>query len=244
MHFSCGIDSLTSGFALTLADHFTLADGFDLTLENDFRERAKVELVSDLRDFVPDPNTIVRPSHPFGLTLAGNTLYVVDAAMNTVVEVNVRTGRAQTLFRFAPLQNPTPVGPPFIDAVPNSIRRFGDQLLVTLLTGFPFPPGLAEVRSIDPATRSGESFITGLTSAIDVLPVRHRASHRFFVLEFSTNQLMQAPGRVLQFDSPQATPVVIADNLITPTSMAFDRMAGELFVTEIFTGRIIQVQVR
>jgi hypothetical protein len=37
------------------------------------------------------------------------------------------------------------------------------------------------------------------------------------------------------------TPVIIADNLITPTSMAFDEMTGTLLVTEIFTGRIIAI---
>jgi hypothetical protein len=245
VHFSQDIDRITSGYALTLADHFTLANGFDLTLDNADGDRATVELLADFRDYVPDPNTIVRESDPFGLVLdakGDDTLYVVDAGMNSVVKVNIHTGRAQTLLSFAPLPNPLPFGPPMMDAVPDSIHFFGDQLLVTLLTGFPFPSGAAEIRKVDVATRRDESFITGLTTAIDVLAVRTPAGDdQFFVLEFSTDFLNEANGRLLRFDSPTATPVVIAD-LITPTSMARDPVTGDLFVTEIFTGRIIRVQ--
>ena len=245
VRFSQDIDRVMSGYPLTLADHFRLANGFDLTLDNDDGDRATVELLADFRDYVPDPNTIVRESDPFGLVLdakGDDTLYVVDAGMNSVVKVNIHTGRAQTLLSFAPLPNPLPFGPPLMDAVPDSIHFFGDQLLVTLLTGFPFPSGAAEVRQVDIATRRDESFITGLTTAIDVLSVRTPAGDdRFFVLEFSTDFLNEAPGRLLRFDSPTATPVVIAD-LITPTSMTRDPVTGDLFVTEIFTGRIIQVQ--
>ncbi len=243
VHFSSDVDSLTGGFALTLDDHFTLADGLDLTKENEAGDRARIELLTDFRDYVPDPRTIVRQSHPFGLALAGNTLFVVDAGMNTVMKVNLLTGRAQTLVRFAPLQNPLfpGLGPPVIEAVPDSIRLFGDYLLVTFLTGSPFPPGAAQVRRINIHTGSDEPFITGLASAIDVLPVRRGA--RFFVLEYSANLLAQAPGRLLQFDSPSGPPVVITDALNAPTSMARDPFTGDLFVTEIFANRIVRVRL-
>lgn len=243
--FSSEIDNLMSGFTLMLADHFTLANGFDLMLDNG-GERATVTLLADFRDFVPDPNLIVRSSNPFGVAVADDQLYVVDASLNSVVRVDINTGRAQTFLTFPRVANPlTPMGPPMIDAVPDSIRLFGDQLLVTLLTGFPFPAGVAGVRKVDIATRTSESFITGLTAAIDVLPVETPGGGpRFFVLEFSTNMLSQprGPGRLLRFDSPTATPVVVVDNLTSPTSLAHDPLTGELFVTEIFTGRIIQVQ--
>jgi len=127
--------------------------------------------------------------------------------------------------------------------VPDSIHLFGGQFLVTLLSGFPFPPDVAQVRIVDPHTGGDEPFITGLTSAIDVLPVKTGGGgDEFLTLEFSTNQLAQAPGRLQLFPSPSGPPAVIADCLITPTSMALDRK-GSLFVTEIFTGRIIEVAV-
>ena len=127
--------------------------------------------------------------------------------------------------------------------MPDSIHLFGGQFLVTLLSGFPFPPDVAQVRIVDPHTGGDEPFITGLTSAIDVLPVKTGGGgDEFLTLEFSTNQLAQAPGRLQLFPSPSGPPAVIADCLITPTSMALDRK-GSLFVTEIFTGRIIEVIV-
>jgi hypothetical protein len=115
---------------------------------------------------------------------------------------------------------------------------------VTLLSVFPFPPDVAQVRIVDPRTGDNQSFISGLTSAIDVLPVKTRGGgDEFLTLEFSTNQLAQAPGRLQLFTSPGGTPAVIANCLITPTSMALDPKTGRLFLTEIFTGRVIEVTV-
>jgi hypothetical protein len=63
-------------------------------------------------------------------------------------------------------------------------------------------------------------------------------------LEFSADMLAQpqpAPGRIKFYPSRTAAPVVIADCLITPTSMARDVTNGNLYVTEIFTGRVMRV---
>jgi hypothetical protein len=246
VYFTKKVDKLREGFTLTYPDdHFRLADGFPVTLENTWGDGAKVSLLADFRDFVPDPTTIVRGSNPFGLALAGKKLFVVDAGMNSVVTVKRWTGRTQTSVRFEQLDNSFP-GPPRIDAVPDSIRLFGRGhrfVLVPLLTGFPFPDGVAEVRKVDIRTprnaprMNGESFITQLTAAIDVLP---DPFGNFFVLEFGGPGLAP-PGRLLLFDSPTGTPVPIVNNLITPSSMARDPMTGELFITEIFTGNIIRV---
>jgi hypothetical protein len=126
--------------------------------------------------------------------------------------------------------------------VPDSIRLVGKSLLVPFLIGFPFPANAAEVRKIRLVNNSNEPFIRGLTSAIDVLPVEG-ANDQFFILEFSTNQLMAAPGRLSLFRQADAAPVVLVNNLTTPTSLARDPVSGNLFVTEIFTGRIIRVQI-
>jgi hypothetical protein len=169
-------------------------------------------------------------------------LFVVDASYNAIHRVDPRSGRSQVLMRFAPLANPTPVGPPLIDAVPNSIRRIGDWLVVTLLTGFPFPAGLAEVRVVDIESGRDQRVVGGLTMAIDALPIA-RGQDDFLVLEYSTNPAARAPGRLLRFASPQSAPVVLDDTLVSPTSMALDARSGELFVTEVFTGRVMRLQV-
>ena len=130
-----------------------------------------------------------------------------------------------------------------VEAVPDSIHLFEDQLLVTLLSGFPFPLGGAQVRTVDPDTGANTPFITGLTSAIDVLPVRvSRCSTAFLTLEFSADQLVPGlPGRLRYFTSPAAAPSVVADCLVTPTSMARDARTGKIYITEISTGRVIKV---
>ncbi len=93
------------------------------------------------------------------------------------------------------------------------------------------------MRAVDIATGKDSPFITGLTSAIDVLPGDDGG---FLTLEFTTNMLAPGTaGRLSSYASPAATPVIIANCLITPTSMA--REGGDVFVTEIFTGRVMKV---
>lgn len=240
-------DSSAGDFALTSDDYDGLSEGINLKARNPSGQRVIVSVLANFRDFAPEPRpgfpNNVRNSNPFGLALHKNTLYVVNAGLNLVHEVDISTGEHRVLSRFAPIANPLPFGPPFMDPVPDSVRVFGKQLLVTFLVGFPFPPGFSEVRKINLANNSQTTFIGGLTSAIDVLPVRSNGQDQFFTLEFSADMLANAPGRVKFFSSAGAAPVVIADGLISPTSLAFDEATGTLFITEIFTGLIKKVQI-
>ena len=248
---SANVETSTEAFpALTAADHATLKGGGEVVLSNATGDTLTIRLIADFPDYVPNPRPDfqenVRVSNPFGVAVSGDLLYVVDASLNLVKEVGAASGSAATLAAFAPIPRPspaTPPGGPFVEAVPDSVRLLGDQLFVSLLTGFPFQPGLAEVRKVDIVSGSQETFIKGLTSAIDVLPVKVLGGEKFFVLEFSANMLAQPsqPGRLLFFESPSAAPAVVAAPLISPTSMARDHKTGDIFVTEIFTGRVMRV---
>jgi hypothetical protein len=132
------------------------------------------------------------------------------------------------------------MGPPEIDAVPDSIRLSNGQLLVSFLTGFPFPQGSASVARVDPSTGSVQTVISGRTSAIDALSPAV-APTKYLVLEFSTNMTSNAPGQLLFFDSASAPPTVLATPLITPTNMAFDPQTREVFITELGPGRVSRV---
>jgi hypothetical protein len=167
----------------------------------------------------------------------GNQIFVVDAGRNAVFQVNVTSGATSVLTVFPPIANPLPFGPPFVEAVPTNIRESGNQLLVTLLRGFPFPANTAEVRMVNPLSGANSPFITGLTSAVDVLPY----NGGFLTLEISTNLLANQPGRLQYWSSPAGTPTVISNCLIGPSSMVYDKKTATLYVTEIFTGRIIQI---
>jgi hypothetical protein len=164
----------TAGFTLTYAHHLALQSGSELSLDHGGGDKIKLGLVADFPDYAleprPDEPNNVRPSDPFGLVIAANQLYIVDSDSNAVRIVEMQTGETTTLTNFAPVSS----GRSEAEAIPASIRFFGDQLLVTFLTGYPFPTGAAQVRIVDPATGSDSPFITSLTTAMDVLPIRGR----------------------------------------------------------------------
>jgi hypothetical protein len=234
-------DDLPAGFSITMDDHTKLAQKQRLTLTNADGSRATLRMLVKLPNYTPAPvpgvPNAVRGSNLFGMVERRGSLYLSDAAQNTVVRVVIRSGRATNLLTFPQLTNPGGT-PPAIDAVPDSIRLHGDRLLVPLLSGFPFPAGVAEVRAVA-FDGSESSFIKGLTSAIDVLPVRMAGGREsFFVIEFSLDQNANAPGRLLRYDTPTGQPVTVADGLISPTNMVYDEHERTIYITEVFAGNI------
>lgn len=245
IHFSANVEMTTSGFTLSGADQVALKAGSLVVRDDGAGDKLAIELVADFSDYVSDPRpgqpANVRASNPFGLVRMGERLFVVDASMNNIRIVELDSGAVGTLMAFAPLPNTRGFGPPVVEAVPDSIRVFEGQLLVTLLTGFPFPIGGAQVRVVDPATGAHAPLITGLTSAIDALPLKDGG---FLTLEFTTDMLAGVPpppGRLQKFATPGSSPVVINNTLFTPTRLELDEKTGSLFITEIFAGRIVKL---
>lgn len=233
-------------YQLAPGDHQRLANGETIMLGNLGSPKAQLRLVADFPNFTPAPRpdvpNNVRPSNPFGLALHANTLYIADAAQNQLRTIDLTDGATGFLITYPARMNPTPVGAPFIDPVPDSLRLFGNRLLVTFLTGFPFPAGTANVRQYDLENGAETQLLGGLSSAIDVLPFETGGfCYSVYTLEFSTNMLMNAPGRLQRFDAPNGQPTLISNTLITPTSMARHPASGDLLVTEIGTGRIMRV---
>ncbi len=62
------------------------------------------------------------------------------------------------------------------------------------------------------------------------------------MLEFASGDILSGPGRLLLFAQPDTAPVVIADCLAAPTSMALDSRTGTLYVTQL-TGQIAAIPV-
>jgi hypothetical protein len=246
VHFSAEVEKTTTGIALTLADHAALKEGERLVRSDAEGGKVTVELVVDFPDYVPEPlpalATNVRHSHPYGVVADDECLYVVDGGFNVVHKVEIESGLYGTLVSFPRTANPTPVGPRQIENVPTSIRWDGDRLLVTLLSGFPFIAGLSEVRAIDPDTGANVALITGLASAIDVLPLTTDGETvGYLVLEYSLAHLAGGPGR-LQVCNASGTPVaVLADDLITPSSLAYDPKTGLVVVAELNPGDLIVI---
>lgn len=245
IRFSNDVDAIGGGFRITPQHQQVLNDGGEVELEDGSGGNARISLLARFPVSEPSPNAVYRFSNPWGLALSedGGSLYVNDASINALVRVNTTTGRWRRVTRFPPVPNPGQVGPPVLDAVPTSSRLYGNQILVSFLTGFPFVPGNARVLAVNPDTGVSEPFIFGLTSAVDILwRSRPDGRSQFFVLEFSQNQSATppAPGRLLRYDSPE--PTVAAANLIAPVSLAYDESAQDLFILEL-RGQILRLHL-
>jgi hypothetical protein len=247
LEFDRNLAGVTAPFQMTPAHDQALARGERVALQNERGERATLRLVVDIPDYLPEPRPDspqnVRTSNPYSLEPDGScALWLVDASRNLIWKVDICTDTVSTLATFPPTVNPTPVGPPRIDAVPTSARTWNGDLLVSFLSGAPFLPGLAEIRLVKPSTGEHTPFFKGLRMVVDVLPFGGE-SDGFFVLEFSRDPAVGLPGRVLWYDSPAAEPVTFADGLVTPTSLAIDPRTGDLLVTQLALGRVVAIPI-
>ncbi len=240
-------DRIASPYVMTMAMQRMLADGHAVDIENAQGRKVHVELLTKFQQLLSDPQTVYRHSDPFGLAMGQGRpeeLYLVDSGQNTLVRIDTSTGRWHVLTRFAPTPNPTPVGPPVVDYVPTAAMVYGNEILVTNLSGFPFVPGQASVKSVNPRTGAADPWINGLTSAIDIGMSRSpRGGPEFFVLSFSGNMRATPPaaGELWQFDTPAGRSIA---TFTSPTGMAVDGQTGDVFVCELATGRIMRVTTR
>ncbi|MGH9673175.1 MAG: ScyD/ScyE family protein [Bryobacteraceae bacterium] len=243
IELSAPVDTTTGPFQVRLADTTLLLDGEETTMEDPVGNKAVVRLITDFRDYVPDRQTVLRGSDPYGLALDPDDPdlgYVADAGMNSLLAVRLSTGRVRTVLRVPPVAHTRRIGPPLADSVPTQVVFFGRQILVTRFSGFPFPNEHATVEVFDPATKSLTPFFTGLSTPIDVAHSSVNGRLRMLVLEFSADLLGDLPGRLRLYDSPQSA--FLSESLITPTAMAFDAASGEIFITEYGPGRIVRVR--
>jgi hypothetical protein len=242
--FSADVDLLGGTFQLTAQHQQAIADGGEVELTDASGATARASLLTRFPIAEPHPVAVYKFSNPWGLALAdeGRLLYLTDASQNGLLRIDTATGRWKRVARFGPFPNPAPVGPPVVDAVPTSVRTYGDTVLVSFLTGFPFAPGNARVLNVNAETGVAEPFIFDLNSAVDVLwrPIPN-SRPQFFVLEFSVNQSANPapPGRLLRFDTTDAQ---VAGTFITPVSMAFDEATSELFILEL-RGQIQKLKI-
>lgn len=247
LDFSAQTEMTTNGFALVPGDDLALKNGHELTLQSGGDEMT-IRMIADFPDVAHDPRDgapqNVAASNPFGIELFSNHLYIADGGMNKVWQVSLNHGDIETLVTF-----PTIILPAGrVEAVPTSVRVHNNQLLVTLHRAGaenPLGAGLAEVRLVDPQTGSDVPFITGLTSAIDVLPVQTVGNpDYFYVLQFGVfiPGMMPVPARLLRFDAPATPPVssfVLGGAVV---NMTRDPLTGDLYMTRTFGGTIIRVR--
>jgi hypothetical protein len=239
---STDVDKVTGTFTLTAPNQNDLSLGKTISLSDGSGNTATCEVVTQFRPGVPDPNTIWRNSHPYAMTSLASqpgTIYAADAGRNVVWQVDAATGKTKALTQFAPTPNPAP-GPPVIEPVPDSIQSYGDQLLVTLLSGAPFVNGQSRVVAVDPVTGAQNLFIAVLSSAIDVGYVPQALNRPiFYVLQYSSSLTTGGAGQLLRYDT--AAGKVYVDNLKGPSSLVTDPVTGTVYVAERSAGDILAV---
>lgn len=239
-------ETLPLGFSLPPSAQPRIARGEGIYTHNVDGQHVRVSRLVDFPDYVAEPRPDVpgnvRLSNPFGMIGSATHLDIVDASRNLVFSVEVSEPNPRTLTTFASVRSTLPMGPPFVDAVPSNIRAYGDSLLVPFLTGFPFGAGAASVQTVNRHTGTMSTTISGLQTAIDVLP-NGPVGAPLYVLEFSSSLTTGAPGRLVRFDTPDARPTVIADGLMGPTSIAIDPRSGDVWASELFSGRVVRILV-
>ncbi len=242
LHFSANVEKNTTGFTLSFAHQVALANGQKVTLSNGGGDKLTVELIANFPNFTPNTPPVgnVRGSNPFDLVVVGNQIYVTDGGQNSVWQVDLNSGAFSTLVTFPPVTNTLfgIIGGPTSEAVPTGIRYNDGQLLVTLFTGFPFPPGASRVEQVDPSTGAITTLIGGRKTAIDVLPIREGSDTDHLVLQLASpfGPFFPQPGLPLRFETPAGPPTTVASCLTRPTSMTLDEKTGTLYITELGPG--------
>jgi hypothetical protein len=252
IQFSADVDTIASPFQLTMVDHWTLVDGYDVEARNATGDRATIQLLTSFRS--PVRNVLggtarARPADPYGawLDAAHDTLYIADASSETLVQVNTVTGRYRAMTRFQPDERSTLNGIQFVDNVPTALCPIGDSFLVSFLSAGPFPPGASSVRLWSPSNGGWSrvsSVVRDLTMTSDLLclPGGTVNAPRLITVEYTITppaNLTTPAGRIQFVNGAEKR--VLARDLLLPTGVAQDPVSGDLFVATL-PGKIVRVR--
>ncbi|MBC7923171.1 MAG: ScyD/ScyE family protein [Ferruginibacter sp.] len=110
---------------------------------------------------------VVEDPNPYNLTSGpGGDIYIVDASANAIIRRKA-SGELSVFARVPGIANPTPIGPPVIQAVPTGIVFDGHRFLVSTLLGFPFPAEKSRIYQFD-QDGTASVYQEGLTSLVDI----------------------------------------------------------------------------
>ena len=180
----------------------------------------------------PDPNIL--DSHPYGLTAGPDgMLYVADAGANTVLRIDPASGATSLVALMpglpGPFPNPNRGGAMEMDPVLTIVALDLDgNPLVSLLTGFPFPPEASKVVAVF-ADGELSDFATGLTMTTDM---QRAADGRLYAVQMAVFTY-QGPtpdsGRLVRIDDDGSVTEVLTD-LPFPTGLAI-AANGDAYLT-------------
>lgn len=186
-------------------------------------------------------------SNPYGLLITPDgRLVVADAGANALLGVTAG-GAISTLSVLPSRPNPLPFGPPVFQAVPTAVALGPDgAYYVGELTGFPFPPGAANVYRLDPVTGERTVAFSGFTNIVDLT---FGPDNSLYVLQITANGLASptgpGPGALLRVDPVTGARATIAsDGLSFPTGVVVGP-DGSLYVSDSGTspggGQVLRI---
>jgi sugar lactone lactonase YvrE len=192
-------------------------------------------------------------SNPNGLLVGRHAQLVADAGGNDLLKVD-RKGRISVVAVFPPRLVPAPPGipdlPPEIpmQAVPTTVVKGPDgAYYVGQLTGFPFPPGGANVFRVVPG-RAPRVYAGGFTNIIDIAFDRRG---RLYVLEIATNGLLSAGenelpvGRLVRVEKNGRRTTLASEGLAAPGGFVLGRGAAYITNNSILpdAGQVVKVRI-
>jgi hypothetical protein len=208
-----------------------------------------MQRIADLgaHEIASNPDGGLLDSNPYGLALApGGGFLIADAGANDFLKV-AADGTVSTLATLPPRPNPLPFGPPMFQSVPTAIAVGPDgAYYIGQLTGFPFPPGAANIYRFDPATSALAVAHTGFTNIGDLT---FDASGNLYVLQLTTNGIASAmgPGSGVLIKIDRATgnrTTIVSAGLMLPSSVV-SGPDGALYVTNRATsgnaGQVLRI---
>jgi hypothetical protein len=238
-----GLGSNPAGRATLGSDGANLGQLVHLSLTG-----GAIQPVADITGYEGTQNPDGGPidSNPFGLLSAPGGFVVADAGANAILNVT-SAGVISTLSVVPTRPNPLPMGPPMFQAVPTAVTLGPDgAYYVGELTGFPFPPGAANVYRVDATTGDRTIAHSGFTNIVDLT---FDPDGNLYVLQISTNGLASAsgpgPGALIQVAADTGDRTTIASaGLSFPTAVALGP-DGMLYVSNMGTspgdGQVVRV---
>jgi sugar lactone lactonase YvrE len=182
-------------------------------------------------------------SNPNGLLVRHRSQVVTDAGGNDLLKVDHK-GRISVLAVFPPrLVAQLPM-----QAVPTSVVKGPDgAYYVGQLTGFPFPPGAANVYRVVPGHKP-KVFAAGFTNIIDVAFDKRG---RLYVLEIATNGLLAAGenelpvGRLVRVNRDGSRTTLASEGLNAPGGFVLGHGAAYITNNSILSdaGQVVKVAI-
>jgi sugar lactone lactonase YvrE len=192
-------------------------------------------------------------SNPNGLLVRKHAQLVADAGGNDLLEVD-RKGRISVVAVFPPRLVPAPPGIPGLppelpmQAVPTSVVKGPDgAYYVGQLTGFPFPPGGANVFRVVPG-EDPEVYAGGFTNIIDIAFDKRG---RLYVLEIATEGLLNTPegelpaGRLVRVNRDGSRTTLASEGLAAPGGFVLGHGAAYITNNSILSdaGQVVKVAI-